>query len=455
VFSRAIEKSNRNDLHSYTLDINEQSRPPPPPHFTRTRPFAYQNEQSIQPSPYTHIKHLIPTKAKPINFSLSPHIRSRMCVTLNCFSDRMNNQSIIRKADQSSLNDEGNLNSTVPTKITTATSEHLDQGQEKPKEKEGEKETNHNDTMDNNTIQNASNSYVDLTIQRDYPFTIATAASENHFCVLQSWIYNAQKILHGLNNESFIPRIIIYDLGLLNYQRSILKSLHTKGFFTELRQFNYTKYPDFWNVNKGRGEYAWKTGIVAEIAKDFPGIVVWLDSGSIFKQEFLINLQKYLDSREGFLSGKSIDRIPTWTHAGTFKYFHVKPARFRNYRNCNGAMIVFDTTKVQSLIDAWYKCALVKDCIAPEGSNRYNHRQDQAVLSLLAAMESRRCSEKPEFYGVVTHQDHQCVKHISNFEKIHPDLRWVLTDEEIKEFKEYAMKNLDSDEFYNILENYN
>ncbi|CAG8559841.1 1687_t:CDS:2 [Ambispora gerdemannii] len=323
-----------------------------------------------------------------------------MCEISQCFNKSDNNNHSLPLPDT--------------TNIMAVTSEHPDT--EDRNQTQEEKEAN----------DDSRNSYVDLAIQRNYPFTIATAASENHFCVLQSWIYNAQNTLHELNNESLVPQIIIYDLGLLNYQRSILKYLHTKGFFTELRRFNYTKYPNFWNINKKRGEYAWKAGIIREVAKEFPGIVAWLDSGSMFKKEFLTNLLNITRVHKGFFSAKSKGRIPQWTHPGTFKYFNLRPYRFRNYRNCNGAMIVFDTRKTQPLIDAWYKCALVKDCIAPKGSDRKNHRQDQAVLTLLAAMDKRHCSKESEPYGVHLHQDHHCQEQIYNFEKVHTDIRYYL-----------------------------
>ena len=38
---------------------------------------------------------------------------------------------------------------------------------------------------------------------------------------------------------------------------------------------------------------------------------------------------------------------------------------------------------VMALLREWRRCALIKDCIAPPGSNRRNHRQDQALLSIL------------------------------------------------------------------------
>ena len=37
----------------------------------------------------------------------------------------------------------------------------------------------------------------------------------------------------------------------------------------------------------------------------------------------------------------------------------------------------------RTIVLPWKTCALAKDCIAPAGSSRKNHRQDQAVLSYL------------------------------------------------------------------------
>jgi hypothetical protein len=62
----------------------------------------------------------------------------------------------------------------------------------------------------------------------------------------------------------------------------------------------------------------------------------------------------------------------------------------------NGAVVAFDTKKTQHIIDEWYSCALNKDCIAPVGSNRSNHRQDQAILTYLTAREGRYCEVEKE-----------------------------------------------------------
>lgn len=65
------------------------------------------------------------------------------------------------------------------------------------------------------------------------------------------------------------------------------------------------------------------------------------------------------------------------------------------------------------MLNDWRDCALEKECISPEGSNRTNHRQDQSVLSILAHLNSlgKSCRPKFEMYGmkasvfIKTHRD--------------------------------------------------
>ena len=42
-----------------------------------------------------------------------------------------------------------------------------------------------------------------------------------------------------------------------------------------------------------------------------------------------------------------------------------------------------DATVAEHIVRRWHQCALQRCCIAPEGSNKTNHRQDQTALSVL------------------------------------------------------------------------
>ncbi len=48
----------------------------------------------------------------------------------------------------------------------------------------------------------------------------------------------------------------------------------------------------------------------------------------------------------------------------------------------------------QSAMDMWEACALNKACVTPPGTNRGNHRQDQAALTLALATHGVFCHRK-------------------------------------------------------------
>jgi hypothetical protein len=75
--------------------------------------------------------------------------------------------------------------------------------------------------------------------------------------------------------------------------------------------------------------------------------------------------------------------------------------------NLNGACIAFDmrsTVGVQ-LVKEWADCAMVRECIAPEGSSRANHRQDQSLLTILAYRVGRSPEASNKYLGYEIQQD--------------------------------------------------
>ncbi|CAI2179851.1 14606_t:CDS:1 [Funneliformis geosporum] len=252
-------------------------------------------------------------------------------------------------------------------------------------------------------------------------------------------------------SEEQKPRIIVYDLGIANYQKNILSLLKNKGeYFDELIEFDFKNYPKFWNIDYNRGEYAWKAGIIKEISLKYPGIIVWLDSGSLIASTFFIKLENLLEQHNGFLSPKSSGKLLEWTHPGVFKYYNqsISDYKSRPYDNCNGAAIVFDTNKTQYLIDKWYECALVKNCIAPKGSNRKNHRQDQAILTFLILNDHRSCNRDISYFDIITHMDVQCAQNIYDYDKIHGEFYWP-TSKELEELR-HLKESYDLYVFYDI-----
>lgn len=248
----------------------------------------------------------------------------------------------------------------------------------------------------------------------EYDFTLVTGASKNHFCPMKSFLYHMKDTLEGLN-----VRIIVYDLGFSKSQRNTFLQLQELGYLTELRTFKWSYYPSFWNITLSRGEYAWKPAMIAEVARDYPGKLVWLDSGTLVEKRYFTRLNSLLNKYDGFISPRSPGTMETWTHPGVYDYYGDDHTKYDDVINCNGASVTFDTTKTQYLIDDWFKCALVKDCIAPPGSSRANHRQDQAILTYLAAKNNIFCTVNRLNLGIHTHEDRNCKKFNSKYESKH------------------------------------
>ncbi|ORX48577.1 hypothetical protein DM01DRAFT_1338635, partial [Hesseltinella vesiculosa] len=245
------------------------------------------------------------------------------------------------------------------------------------------------------------------------PYTFITAASSNHFCALEAMLY----ILRDLKTQvAFFPRLVVYNLGLTVHQQRVLTNLHDHGFFDDLVEFDYDRYPDFWDVRKNRGEYAWKPGAIKEVQEKYGGIIVWLDTGDVPNRYFIENIPTYIHNH-GFWSPRSTGFMGAkFNHIGLFRYFHASRKDYATLENCNGAAIGFDADNreiVETLIDPWHQCALDKDCIAPKGSSRKNHRQDQTAISFLALRAGYRCFEYPEFHGLTIHQDEFCDQRLS------------------------------------------
>ncbi|KAI9469769.1 MAG: hypothetical protein EXX96DRAFT_380914 [Benjaminiella poitrasii] len=250
-------------------------------------------------------------------------------------------------------------------------------------------------------------------LQQTFPYTIITGSSANHLCSLENFLYSLHQIRPEIQQEQF-PRVVVYNIGMNRTQLPILDQLQQNGLINEVILFDHERYPRFWDVAIDAGQYGWKTGIVNDARVRYGGVLVWLDAGNQITKDFILNIKETILSEpfHGFWSPKSAYGMGKWTHQGMFKFFGADEKIYRYKSNCNGAAIGFDTnnsTIVNTMIIPWFECALQKKCIAPPGSSRANHRQDQAVLTYLAYLNGHQCIIPPrDFYKLQTHRDIAC-----------------------------------------------
>ena len=203
---------------------------------------------------------------------------------------------------------------------------------------------------------------------------IVTGASNNHYLTLINMI-------NSFINHAIEHNLIVYNLGLDSDKWEYLQNLFINNSNIEYKIFDYSKYPDWFNINIQAGQYAWKPTIIYNtMLENTNKIIVWMDSGNLILQnlkpleEFILN--------NGIYSVESSGDIKQWTHPKTIEYLN---CYWIDEINKNAACLGFNTSMnfVKDFILEFYNCSQIKDCIAPNGSSRKNHRQDQAVFTIL------------------------------------------------------------------------
>lgn len=245
------------------------------------------------------------------------------------------------------------------------------------------------------------------------------------------------------------PKVIVYNMGMgpTKRKKRQFKALIEAGYIDEPIDFDFEKYPAFWRLGtETRGEYGWKAGLINEVTQRTavtlaspnartqslvngtltqrqlyqPEIVLWLDSGDRVNVGFLRWLPSFM-RQHGLWTPQSQGDMRTWTHPGLLSYYHDSLVNFENETNCNGAAIAFDirnTTVREGILKEWVQCSMNKECIAPEGSSRENHRQDQAALTyLVKAMGygDDLCHGFPAVFGVQVNQDRYCKEDVAAY----------------------------------------
>lgn len=214
---------------------------------------------------------------------------------------------------------------------------------------------------------------------------IVTGSNDNHIKSLRNMITSFFKCCN--KNDS----LIVYNLGITDKNWEYIQADFPKCIF---KVFDYSKYPSYYNIKINAGQYAWKPAIIKECL-DFissndnvsssgglNGILVWMDAGNLISNN--LNELEETILKNNLYSPISSLNIKDLTHQTTLLYMKT-PLEFLFYTNRNGACVGFNTKTewVKQFIVMWAKLASVRECIAPKGSSRKNHRQDQSVFTIL------------------------------------------------------------------------
>ena len=186
-------------------------------------------------------------------------------------------------------------------------------------------------------------------------------------------------MLVSLERHEPTSRIVVFDLGL---DEDFVKGLSDDFPGLLIRRFPYENFPRSYDIKIAAGNYAWKPASI-ELVKPWEGDVVWFDAGNVVTGK-LTFLRKTLRNYP-FFSPHSVGKIVDWTYPSVLVKLAVDKKLSRQ-RNLAANVIAFDSSNPQAsqLMQNWIESSKNLDLIAPAGSSRTNHRQDQSLLSILA-----------------------------------------------------------------------
>ncbi|KAJ1448461.1 hypothetical protein M885DRAFT_539084 [Pelagophyceae sp. CCMP2097] len=226
---------------------------------------------------------------------------------------------------------------------------------------------------------------------------VVSAASMSHAWHLGEFFKMVEKI-----NVHRIP-VALWDIGL-GLERPAISALVSHVATAELRTLNFSAVPSFFVVEGGShyaGEYAWKAYIMGEMLADFD-LVLWLDAGDGVRDALALDRIFDKVATVGFWSDTSGRSVQRWVHPKLLTELGAAALAFAEHEGayagmCNAALVGFSRRHAlyEAFFVPWRRCSMDLACIAPPGSDRWNHRQDQAsltVLAYLAGVGARYCN---------------------------------------------------------------
>ena len=214
--------------------------------------------------------------------------------------------------------------------------------------------------------------------------TIVTGANNNYFKSLCQLLNNINNTLCNYNLNLYI-----FDLGFDKIQINELFNLlneFNKNITYNYIKFDYSKHPSYYNIYEKKGEYAWKSACIWQTYKNTDSdILIWCDSANLFTTSSIEPLI-YTIQKQGIYTPSSKYTVKEWTHKKCLQYFNIEPDDIiLNLQQRSGGMLCFDLNNItsHSVIKDFYELSKIKECIAPHGSNILNHRQDQALFTIL------------------------------------------------------------------------
>lgn len=235
----------------------------------------------------------------------------------------------------------------------------------------------------------------------------------------QKYAERLELLIHSIQSCEPEVTIIAFNLGIdqLKWQQIQAKFQSPKVHF---RHFDFASIPSWMNIEQPtgrfeRGAWAWKPLVIQKAVQEgFGPLFLWMDARNLVVGP-LKGIKRHLQ-QEGVYSEFSSGSVQRWTHPDTLQRLG---AQWAPKANRNAACIGFNLDKqcALELFNEWVELCKDPTCIAPEGSSRQNHRQDQAIFTNLYY----KYQAKYKFRDYQTAQQYWCSGSTTTGYVIHSD----------------------------------
>jgi hypothetical protein len=210
--------------------------------------------------------------------------------------------------------------------------------------------------------------------------TLVTGCDAKYFSYLKRALNNIFNTINNNEHNNLDINVVFYNLGLTEDQSNEIRNSYPRLIF---EIFNFNEYPEHLSLKNYTDincSYAWKPVIFYEVCEKYKNLVHWFDTRNLYSN--FNNIIKIL-LEESIYIPASNHIIEKWNHIKTLQYMD----GFKYIKEMSRAACViginYNIDWCQNIIKEWKHFSLIKECIIPEGTDRNNHRQDQAILEIL------------------------------------------------------------------------
>jgi hypothetical protein len=208
--------------------------------------------------------------------------------------------------------------------------------------------------------------------------TVVTAADQAYWRCLYQFLRSAERLNLNMRHD-----VVAYDFGL---DAATRRRVQARFPWCEWRTFAFNNYPP--HIGANLRAHAWKPFVIQEVLQSTSGLVLWLDSATLFREildDVMADIRRF-----GVYSLKGQSTLGAHCDPDILRALSVSPELARQPERVSG-VLGFDTGNpaARKLVSVWCDHHRVPGHVRAATAT---HKSDQALLSI-AMLEMEAAGE--------------------------------------------------------------